>query len=151
MTTFALVILAAALVGLVATVHRAAALLLGLIQELAQDLGRIADGPEVPFSTRLADVEDQIERLPQRWEEFKNEARRAEGRARSIVADARKELEGLGFEHPGVEAQASELRIIDGGGSREEPVPTVHESVEGPADTPSDWRSAALRRKFYGQ
>lgn len=105
---------------------------------------------EAEVRRRLADLEDLVERLPARWEEFKNEARRAEGRARKIVESAREELAEHGFEHAGVEAQAAELRLVDAGGGGEEAVPAVRQDLESPPTAPSDWRSLARGVKFGG-
>lgn len=124
---------------------------LGELRAIRGELSRIGEGPEAAFSQRLLEMEHTLELLPQRWEEFKNEARRAEGRARSIVDGARKELEGLGFEHPGLEEQARELRLVDGDPGPGEAVPTVRTEVESAAPEAESWRSLGVRRKFGGQ
>jgi len=55
---------------------------------------------------------------------------RAERRIRNAIQRARKELGKLGYEDPGLEAEASELRILDGDGSGDGRVPVVPEEVE---------------------
>lgn len=107
------------------------------------------EGPEARFSERLGELEHTVDLLPQRWEEFKNAARRSEDRARAIVRDAQKQLEELGLEHAGIEAQATELRVSDGGRGGVEELPAVREDLESHAAPVEDWR-AALNRKKYG-
>lgn len=55
---------------------------------------------------------------------------RAERRVRSVVQRARKELAKLGYEDPGLEAEAQELRLVDGDGGEEDGVRPVPASVE---------------------
>ena len=50
---------------------------------------------------------------------------RAENRIRATIRRAREELEEVGVEHPGLEAEYRELRAIDGGGGPEAPVPPM--------------------------
>lgn len=144
----AVVLVAAALVALSWTVARAAARFEARSTGLLELLEQIAAGPEVPFTQRLDLLEHQVELLPKRWEEFKNEARRAEDRARAVVRSAQKELAELGVESPGVDGAARELQLVDAGGSGEEAVQPVRPRMEGAAPAPDDWRSQGLRRKF---
>jgi len=74
---------------------------------------------------------------------------RTERRIASTVARARKELRESGYDHPGVEAEAHELRNVDGGGGGDVGVPPVQEAVEADADHPSSIRgvpASTLRR-----
>lgn len=151
MIALALVLIAAALGAVAWTVHGAVGAIGGYFQGLAAVLEELGEPAELEQRRRLADLEDLVERLPQRWEEFKNAARRSEDRARKIVADAREELESLGYEHPGVEAQATELRLHDGARGQGEGVPSVPENVESPPVAAEDWRTQGLRRKFGAQ
>ena len=79
---------------------------------------------------------------------------RTERRIASTVARARKELRESGYDHPGVEAEAHELRNVDGGGGEGGGVPPVPEAVEADADHPSSIRgvpASTLRRvRGYG-
>ncbi len=59
---------------------------------------------------------------------------RTENRIKATVARARKSFADEGFESPGLEAEAAQLRLSDGGGSEEGELPPVRESMEG---TPS--------------
>lgn len=158
MIASALIVALALLVGLVAAgralhVQRAHlstdnALLRELLAEVVDAL-KVAGGPqEVEQSMRIAELEHAVDLLPQKWEEFRHAARRSEDRARKIVQSAREELEQAGFEHAGVEAQASELQLVDGSGSGLEGVQPVPQSVESDVPDPTDWREVARRRKF---
>jgi len=76
---------------------------------------------------------------------------RAENRVRATVRRAREELDSLGVEHPGLEAEARELRLVDGGGGREEGVPSVPEGVgpgepDAPAGFPGHFPAGFMRR-----
>ena len=74
---------------------------------------------------------------------------RAERRIKATVARARKELKDRGYEDPGLEAEAHELRIVDGGGSKDGGVPAVPAEVADPTDAPSSVAgvsAAALQR-----
>ena len=65
---------------------------------------------------------------------------RAERRIKATVQRARKQLETLGYDDPGLEAEAAELRLIDGDGSPKGEVPTVPTPVEEPASASSSVR-----------
>lgn len=142
------VVLAAGILAVVMTARVLGKALARISDVLEATLGQIAAGPEVPFSQRLSDLEDLVERLPQRYEEFKNEARRAEGRARSVVSDALRQLDELGVEHAGISEQARELHLEDGGERGSEAVPAVRPQLESTPTAAEDWRSKALRKKF---
>ena len=68
---------------------------------------------------------------------------RTEARIRATVRRARAELEDGGTFSPALDAEATELRILDGGGGEEGPVQPLPASVEPPApdlsDIPGDW------------
>jgi len=55
---------------------------------------------------------------------------RAERRIKATVQRARKQLETLGYDDPGLEAEAVELRLLDGEGSPKGELPTVPAPVE---------------------
>jgi len=54
---------------------------------------------------------------------------RAERRVRGVIQRARKELGARGYEDPGLEAEAYELRAVDGDGGKDGGVPTVSKEV----------------------
>lgn len=62
---------------------------------------------------------------------------RAERRVRAVVRSARKELADAGYEHPGLEAEHAELRLVDGDGGDEEELPDVPDDVATDGDGPS--------------
>lgn len=76
---------------------------------------------------------------------------RSERRVDATVKRARKELAALGYESAGLEAEAAELRLVDGAGSPGGALPEVSEGV-APADAPSSIRgvSAAQLRRVRG-
>jgi len=87
-------------------------------------------GPaEVVDDPRIVVLEAMMRDLTVAVAEGVQRVQRSENRVRHIVAGARKELRDAGFEHPGVEAENTELREIDGALSEEKPVPTVPPDV----------------------
>jgi len=76
---------------------------------------------------------------------------RAERRIRNAIQRARKELASRGFDDPGLEAEAHELRIVDGEGSGDGGVPTVPEEMAEVDGAPSSIRGVpaeTLRRRW---
>lgn len=86
---------------------------------------------------RTAELVRQMQELTIAVDTGVNRVQRSENRVRAIVQGARKELASHGFEHAGLEAEASQLHDVDGGGGDAEPVPAVPENVEAFDDTPS--------------
>lgn len=66
---------------------------------------------------------------------------RAERRIHATLKRARAELKKRGFEDPGLEAEAHELRIVNGEELGEGGVPTLPEGVEPPVEAPSSIRN----------
>ncbi len=62
---------------------------------------------------------------------------RSERRVKATVARARKELEASGVIDPGVEAEAEQLRIVDGERGDDRGMHAVRETVEPNGDAPS--------------
>jgi len=96
----------------------------------------VGDSP-MEFEKRFRDLEDDFERLPQKWEEFKGASVRAEGRARAMVKDVKRELDALGLEHAGIEEQGRELHPIDAAGGSEQGVLPLSDGLE-PNQQPSE-------------
>ena len=74
---------------------------------------------------------------------------RRERRINATVARARKELRESGVEHAGLEAEAGDLRKVDGDGGHGTEVLHLPEPVEEPAEVPSSIRgvpASTLRR-----
>ncbi len=77
---------------------------------------------------------------------------RAERRIHATIKRARKELAEQGYESPGLEGEAAELRIVDGDGGEGRRVPPVSEEVERDSIAPSSIRGvpAETLRRFRG-
>ena len=77
---------------------------------------------------------------------------RAERRVRGVIQRARKELGARGYEDPGLEAEAYELRAVYGDGGKDGGVPAVPEEVATVGGAPSSIKgvSAELLRKRWG-
>ena len=77
---------------------------------------------------------------------------RAERRIHATIKRARKELADHGFESPGLETEAAELRSVDGDRGADGKVPAVPETVEAADDAPSSIRgvSAGHLRRVRG-
>lgn len=106
----------------------------------------VVEHPDIAgLQARMADltqaVADGIQRVA-----------RSENRVRAIVAGARRELSEAGFEHSGVEAEASELHDVDGKPSDEEQVPAVPADVDDsavPSSIPGVTREQMLRGRGW--
>jgi len=85
-----------------------------------------------PDDIRLDGLATRIDDLTLAVKEGVNNVQRSERRVRAVVTSARRELADAGFEHPGLEAEHSQLREVDGEGGGEEQVPAVPEVVEQP-------------------
>jgi len=111
---------------------------------------------EKGLEARFRDLEDLVDRLPQRWEDIKREAARLDARARYAVGRSREELASRGLTDERLDELGAELRILDGEGSEESgvlPMRGAMESVPAPAQQPpsaGDWQSLARARKWGG-
>lgn len=108
------------------------------------------------LSDRVRELEDLCDRLPAKWGEFAQLAKRAEERARAVVRSARKELEASGVDHAGLEAEAGELRLLDddGGGDGEvQPVRGGMARTPRPAEEPPPltWEQQTIAYKYGGK
>ena len=70
---------------------------------------------------------------------------RTEARIRATVQRARKEFREGDYQHPGVEAEAEQLRLLDGGRSEGGELPPVREGVAGPEESHQEAWTARLR------
>ncbi len=109
----------------------------------AYELARIEAAQDaLETRTRLDAHAARFEELIFAVSEGISKVERAESRIRATVRRARAELEEHGTYSPALDAEAQELRVIDGGGGEAEGVPPVPESV-APApdltDIPGDW------------
>ena len=82
---------------------------------------------------RLERLAVRIDDLTLAVSEGVNNVQRSERRVRAVVTSARRQLAEAGYEHAGLEAEAGELRSLDGESGNGEPVPAVPEGVDVPA------------------
>ncbi len=85
----------------------------------------------------LSQLDTQIKDLLFAVETGVERVDRAERRVRGVIQRARKELAKLGYEDPGLEAEAHELRAVDGDGGKDGGVPDVSEEVAAVDGAPS--------------
>lgn len=86
---------------------------------------------------KTAVIERRLEELTVALDQGILRVQRSENRVRAIVQGARKELAEDGFKHPGLEAEASQLRDVDGEGVDADQLPLVPDEVAEPPNTPS--------------
>ncbi|HCX87857.1 MAG TPA: hypothetical protein DG761_07515 [Gammaproteobacteria bacterium] len=81
-----------------------------------------------------------------------DEIRKLDSRARYAIRRHRERLEdfGIDFEdEPLLRSAAQELRLFDGEDGAGQPVPDVHQDMEGaPAAVADDWRQMTLKHKY---
>ena len=105
-----------------------------------------------PLSTSLLDLEKRLKDTNVAVAEGIERTDRTERRIASTVARARKELRQSGYDHPGVEAEAHELRTVDDGRGEDGGVQPVSGEVAADADHPSSIRGvpASYLRRVRG-
>ena len=151
--------LAVVAVGSLGGALRHRVLLRGL-QEAVDALPTPSETPPVDLSPVRAELDALGNRLTV-VEEFKGtiiaavdegirDVKRREGRIHATVSRAQKELEELGLTHPGVEAEARELQLIDGDGGDVEELPPVPASVEESGQDPSQRDFSAFPGDWTG-
>jgi len=99
----------------------------------------------------LTDQQQKIKDLTFAVSEGIERTDRAERRIRNAIQRARKELASRGFDDPGLEAEAHELRLVDGEGSGDGGVPAVSTEVAEVDGAPSSIRGVTaeqLRRRW---
>jgi len=105
----------------------------------------------VAQDSTLSDLQTKIKDLTFAVSEGIERTDRAERRVRGVIQRARKELGARGYEDPGLEAEAYELRSVDGDGGKDGGVPAVSEEVAAVGDAPSSIRGVpaeTLRRRW---
>jgi len=119
-----------------------------ILQSLEKRLSPVEsrlDGVE----TEASDGERRVKELTFAVAEGIERVARHERRIHATVKRARKELADHGFESAGLEAEATELRLVDGEGGADSRVSKVSEEVEVPDEAPSSIRGVSadeLRR-----
>ena len=109
------------------------------------------EGLTLELDKRLTDLTQKNKDLTFAVSEGIERTDRAERRIRNAIQRARKELASRGFDDPGLEAEAHELRIVDGEGSGDGGVPTVSEEMAEMDGAPSSIRGVpaeTLRRRW---
>lgn len=106
------------------------------LQQIEADTKALETAPSQPFDDEP--LWDALEALQQRLQELTlavdegiQRVDRSERRVRAVVARAQAEFEEHGHRSPGLEAEAAQLRFLDGEGSGGGGVQPVHEAVEG--------------------
>lgn len=124
----------------------------GAVDALAATVDRAASEASAASRSHddaLEDLDRRIVTLTLATAEGIERVDRAERRIRNTVQRARKELAAEGFESPGLEAEAAELRLVDGSGGEEEGLPPVREGVvpdePQPAGIPGHFDQETLR------
>jgi len=110
------------------------------LEKLASAQERALEGQQQTIKDLTFAVSEGIERTD-----------RAERRIRNAIQRARKELAARGFDDPGLEAEAHELRVVDGDGGSDGGVPAVSEEVAEVESAPSSIRGVSadqLRRRW---
>ena len=107
---------------------------------------------------QVGDLLKQFNSLPERVDELEEGAKeivlavsegiertdRAERRIKATIKRARRELESHGLVDPGVEAEADELRLVDGKGSEEGGLQPVRAPVGEPAEEASSIKGVSV-------
>jgi len=105
----------------------------------------------VAQDSQLSQLDRQIKELLFAVETGVERVDRAERRVRGVIQRARKELGARGYEDPGLEAEAYELRAVDGDGGKDGGVPAVPQemaAVEPEASSIRGVPAETLRRRW---
>lgn len=104
-------------------------------------IGRLEEATSVQTGTvespHIAALAARMDDLTTAVDEGIKRVQRSENRVRAIVDGAKKQLSDAGYEHAGVDAEASELRELDAGVRGAESVPAVRPDVADGFDAPS--------------
>ena len=86
---------------------------------------------------RLNRVVEDLEQTRQAVAEGIANVTRTDNRIKATIARATKEFKKRGFESPGLEAEAVDLRPVDGTGGEEPGLPAVREALDAIPEEPS--------------
>ena len=118
------------------------------VEELSRELESVR-GYAAGVHGQVGELEKKVDGWTLAISEGIERTDRAERRIRAAIQRARKELKKLGYDDPGLEAEATELRIVDGEGGPDGGVSELPEQVVLPAEEASSIRgvpATALRR-----
>ncbi len=110
------------------------------LEQLLKRLGErfeVVDARIDGLDSKLLDGERRVKALTFAVEEGVERVSRTERRIHATIKRARKELQSRGFEDPGLEAEAEELRSVDGAGGGESEVSPLPEGVARIEEAPS--------------
>lgn len=98
---------------------------------------------------RLRGLEEDVGKLPRVWQEFANDAKKSQERARWHVRRVKKELEARGLTDAEIDSLDGEIRNRDGAGGDGQRMLELSEAVEArPPRPPEDPLTAVMRRKW---
>lgn len=116
---------------------------------LAQTSEHVKAAEEPSLRVELAELRDEMERLPSRWEEIRNETKRHAARAYHHVKRVRGQLAEHGLEDHEIEQLAGELDIPDAEPSGEQGVLPLRADVEEPPEP--TWEEETRRLRYGDQ
>ena len=110
------------------------------------------DDERLALEKGLQALDERVKKLVFAVAEGIERVNRYEGRIHATIKRARKELADSGFQSPGLETEAAQLQLIDGGGGPDSGVPDVPTEVVDDPDAPSSIRGvpAAVLRRVRG-
>ncbi len=135
----------------------------GQLSSILARLDALESAPRLPLHAELVDprldaLETGFDRITSDFKatnfavaEGIERTDRSERRIHATIKRARKELGKLGYEDPGLEAEAHELRLVDGDGGQDGGMPAVPTEVAEVQSTPSSIRGVSaetLRRRW---
>lgn len=109
-------------------------------------------GVDEEWTRRVRELEDLVDVLPSKWEQYREQARAAEERTRGRIRRAVESIEeGDPDGYVRLQAVADEAGFGDGDGSDAGGVPPMRPPVESPPEPPQgseDWIGEVNRLKF---
>ncbi len=102
------------------------------------------------WKAELEELKAEVDRLPFRWEEIRNETRRLHSRAYHHVKRVKDSLSEHGLEDADIESLATELQLVDDEPGDDQGVLSLSEDVVPPAPPVEDWLARANAVKFGG-
>jgi hypothetical protein len=127
--------------------------LCAVVEGVGGQLAQLRDTLTAPSEPApdLADVWDELERLKAAVAEGIAHVERTESRIAGVVGRAQKELRRFGIRHPGVEAEAEQLQLVDGAGGDGRGVPAVSEDMaNAPSSVPGVSRAQLMKARARG-
>lgn len=115
------------------------------LEEITQELASVR-GFSAGVHGQVGELEKKVADWTLAISEGIERTDRAERRIRAAIQRARKELKTLGYDDPGLEAEAAELHAVDGDRSPEHGVLTLSSGVEPPVDAASSVRGVSAAK-----